>query len=419
MVVIKLQYGSDIRRVSLDTVPRFKDLCELASSLFSGLKEGAFQFKYKDDEGDLISVTSQVELQEAVRVAGSKGILKLNVVPLDVPTNKNSGSQEEKSDLADLLKKLAEQYLPGLLQVFDCKEFNLEKIVTSLEPILSQHAEKLLPLLFQFIGRPRWNCHMRSSPSRCPYFNASSASSSSTESLHRAFCDGCNSKIFNVRYKCNQCADYDLCEECKKKTGVHDAQHTFVKITDPNAVIHPAICDKCSNLIVGLRFKCNSCIDFDLCETCVKEPGVHDTTHTFSRLQRPFRRCPRRRCPRTQCSAAETQTAAEPQTTAAAAAAAPGQKKEDSPPAPKPEVKPVDKEPVKPVEKKEEKKEEPKKQEKPVEAPKTEEPKVAHPFEQKLKQLDEMGFTNRAVNISLLVNNKMDLVKTIKDLLEM
>jgi len=74
---------------------------------------------------------------------------------------------------------------------------------------------------------------------------------------------------------------------------------------------------------------------------------------------------------------------------------------------------------VKPVEKKEEKKEEPKKQGKPVEAPKKEEPQVAHPFEQKLKQLDEMGFTNRAVNISLLVNNKMDLVKTIKDLLEM
>lgn len=47
--------------------------------------------------------------------------------------------------------------------------------------------------------------------------------------IHHGFiCDGCEVQIAGIRYKCSQCADYDLCEKCEQ-CGTH-AEHTFLKI---------------------------------------------------------------------------------------------------------------------------------------------------------------------------------------------
>lgn len=59
--------------------------------------------------------------------------------------------------------------------------------------------------------------------------------------------------------------------------------------TGPNAdadgehlVIHNAYCDSCKDQIIGIRYKCNDCRDFDLCSSCKEKPGVHDSTHQFT-----------------------------------------------------------------------------------------------------------------------------------------
>jgi len=44
--------------------------------------------------------------------------------------------------------------------------------------------------------------------------------------------------------------------------------------------------------------------------------------------------------------------------------------------------------------------------------------KPATPFEQKLKQLEEMGFADRAKNIELLVKFNGDIVRVVKSLLD-
>jgi hypothetical protein len=33
--------------------------------------------------------------------------------------------------------------------------------------------------------------------------------------------------------------------------------------------IHPAKCDACDAQIIGMRYKCNECPDYDLCESCI------------------------------------------------------------------------------------------------------------------------------------------------------
>lgn len=46
-------------------------------------------------------------------------------------------------------------------------------------------------------------------------------------------CDGCNmNPIVGVRYKCSVCSNYDLCENCEGK-DVHQ-QHPLVKIKKPS-----------------------------------------------------------------------------------------------------------------------------------------------------------------------------------------
>lgn len=59
-------------------------------------------------------------------------------------------------------------------------------------------------------------------------------------SVHKAVCcDGCGMHpIVGVRYKCMNCPDYDLCESCEAQ-GVHD-HHVFLKLKQPLKVVHKA-----------------------------------------------------------------------------------------------------------------------------------------------------------------------------------
>jgi len=46
--------------------------------------------------------------------------------------------------------------------------------------------------------------------------------------------------------------------------------------------VHPAMCDRCQNMIFGIRYKCNNCPDYDLCQDCVQHQSTcHDKTHKF------------------------------------------------------------------------------------------------------------------------------------------
>merc|ERR1712137_414379 len=54
--------------------------------------------------------------------------------------------------------------------------------------------------------------------------------------------------------------------------------------------VHPATCDKCQTRIKGIRYKCLQCPDYDLCEECEEiqaSENFHDPTHTFAKLRRP------------------------------------------------------------------------------------------------------------------------------------
>merc|ERR1712233_55491 len=52
-------------------------------------------------------------------------------------------------------------------------------------------------------------------------------------------------------------------------------------------VTHAAVCDKCEQNIVGVRYKCLSCPDYDLCSTCEEQNAqehFHSEEHVFAKL---------------------------------------------------------------------------------------------------------------------------------------
>ena len=69
-------------------------------------------------------------------------------------------------------------------------------------------------------------------------------------------CDGCDGKIFGIRYKCTRCPDFDLCSSCEGK-GLHQ-EHRKIKMTASNTVsivmIKNRIQHKCIFFIINIYY---------------------------------------------------------------------------------------------------------------------------------------------------------------------
>jgi len=78
---IKLCLGNDVRRIGLSEL-NFAQLGELIKNLYGQSLSGPYTVKYLDDEKELVSLSSELELEEAFRQAhNSNSILKISIIP--------------------------------------------------------------------------------------------------------------------------------------------------------------------------------------------------------------------------------------------------------------------------------------------------------------------------------------------------
>jgi len=167
---LKVVFGQEIRRISLPDGPKYDQLIANVQSLFDSLG-GNWTLKFKDDEGDLISITNDLELEEALS-ASKGGILRLQLIvneekiPAQTPKEPEPSTTEE----SNTSKRKAE---------------------TTSEPHQSEPVHS------------------------------------------HVFCDACKAPVRGIRYKCANCPDYDLCQRCENKGGAHDPEHLFLKIYKP------------------------------------------------------------------------------------------------------------------------------------------------------------------------------------------
>jgi len=165
-------------------------------------------------------------------------------------------------------------------------------------------------------------------------------------------CDGCNKNpIVGNRYKCQQCADFDFCSDCFQNNinnYTHNQEHKFEVIEKPRThgkcgewrkkhcgewknkhcgewknkhcgemknkhfgewrskceewkkrfqngeKIHFHVqCNGCNKRpIIGDRYKCNDCEDFDFCQECYEKLKVnHPKEHSFKIIEPIKRHC--------------------------------------------------------------------------------------------------------------------------------
>ncbi|CAF1059439.1 unnamed protein product [Didymodactylos carnosus] len=144
---------------------------------------------------------------------------------------------------------------------------------------------------------------------------------SNSVDAHRTSCDGCGAVRFTTdRYKCLQCTNYDLCARCferRRETKNHLSGHPVVQFRTPNEVLgrelrnndltltnlkvlfqlekHENIsCDGCLlDPIVGLRFKCDTCPNYDLCHQCM----TNSVTTNSHKSDHPLVVVPKHRIP--------------------------------------------------------------------------------------------------------------------------
>lgn len=117
-------------------------------------------------------------------------------------------------------------------------------------------------------------------------------------------CDECfppgtrcrDNELKGWRWKCAMCSDYDLCTSCVMRTK-HDCTHVFVSSVPPGGQEVPQYlcgmpslhctaqpgsahenvsCRACDGQVVGLRFKCAVCENYDLCECCFRAGQPED-----------------------------------------------------------------------------------------------------------------------------------------------
>jgi len=140
-----------------------------------------------------------------------------------------------------------------------------------------------------------------SSSSSSPSNSSSNSNSSNSKEVHSGIkCDGCGANpIVGARYKCSVCVNYDLCPECEVK-GVHPPAHPMIKIRSSvrsDDEVHLGVsCDGCKTKpIRGVRYKCSMCPDYDLCQTC-ESKGVqtesHLMTHPMTKMRLPTTTAP-------------------------------------------------------------------------------------------------------------------------------
>lgn len=101
-----------------------------------------------------------------------------------------------------------------------------------------------------------------------------------------------------------QCPDYDLCGTCVPllcTSDLHPSHHTFQAMLHRGLEHrvsfaqeysgsfdrHPATCDLCSQSIIGVRWKCLNCPDWDCCSSCSQAIQHCHPGHSFVKISRP------------------------------------------------------------------------------------------------------------------------------------
>jgi len=288
-LTLKITFSGDTRRFTLHELP--SNLASFKTFLNAQWKElkitPDINIKYVDSENDLITIKSDQELIEAIRNAemtnkilriqldsqNSQNSLNLNqsttnnnsinsnpifnnylevlrqFFALQQPqstssstttttttsttsttTQDNNNNQSSANDIAQMFERLnlqSQNISTNNTTVDQNLQFQLQLQDLIRTLLSSPLARNFLSFWNEFPDQQQQQQQQQQqySPNGSPPHNFSPPRTFS------AICDGCAKPIRGVRFKCQVCADYDLCERCEKDSfSIHDVEHKFTRL---------------------------------------------------------------------------------------------------------------------------------------------------------------------------------------------
>ena len=369
---VKFSFNGDIRRVRLDDAATrsFATFMTFVKATFPVLASASVSptVQYEDDEAELITIGSDAELSEAFRLAATDGRPSLRFIVGALPAATDAVKRAKTDDVSESpadaalpaaaappapVRRGQGVPMPKLLALVDLlrQEYrgNPLPLVSAAMGLMSEPAAagavaRLLPLISDIpallaavsrdpvlrlvlsqppvlpflaavdielddcvVGEPAASAPAAGAPDASaflpsllqqfaglgfagPCAPASSrgdvgvtAASVGELPVHTfVTCDGCGmSPIIGSRFKCDVCPDFDLCGRCFGRPDAHPHACTLIEHPvgyEPSPAgtvlggkpVHIGVtCDGCNlNPIVGARFKCTVCTNYDLCESC-------------------------------------------------------------------------------------------------------------------------------------------------------
>ena len=263
-VTLKLNLNEDIRRVKL-IERNYESLQKQIQQIYA--IERCFTLKYKDDEGDQVTISSQQEFEEALNC------IKNNLLHLKVSVKEENQNGKDEGRRCGRFRKWRRDCKSWRNEKDDVQED--EKIENNQPHHHHPHHHFKHPLQhFQHFQHPFHHQHphppfnhpfhkdapdssFHHHPHRFPshpfaflhklkeiaknfIFQQSESSDSLIENFlnsgfckleHNHICDGCDVRISGTRYHCTECQDFDFCSDCFKNKINDHPQHKFEEIT--------------------------------------------------------------------------------------------------------------------------------------------------------------------------------------------
>ncbi|XP_036692322.1 next to BRCA1 gene 1 protein isoform X2 [Balaenoptera musculus] len=192
------------------------------------------QIKYLDEENEEVSINSQGEYEEALKMAVKQGNqLQMQVhegyrVVYEAPPPVGA----EKRPVARTGKKPLAHY-SSLVRVLGSDMKTPEEPAAQFrEQVVKETVEKLEQKLREKLILQNPSLGSRPSEVSMPISEETLFLPENQFSWHIA-CGSCQRRIVGVRYQCSLCPSYNICEDCESGPYAHDSNHVLLKLRRP------------------------------------------------------------------------------------------------------------------------------------------------------------------------------------------